>query len=352
MPTAGPKLGAAVRGILESRGIGFHQQTIEQIEPRARELVLANGEQVPFGLLLGIPPHRAPAVLAQSSLTSETGFVPVDRATLATTSDGVYAIGDATTIPLTGGKFLPKAGVFANKQAQQVAARIAAELSDTTPTGGFTGTGACFLEMGDGIVRLRKRRLLRRTRPDHAAPPPRPPLAPRQDRTRALLALAVAAMSAGAVRPKEFHFPLSLEWVAGRSITAQGKRKPISETTTPPVLHGTDSSTWSPEELSVAAAASFLAVRFVGLATRTGLTHTSLAIDGDGVVGLCADGRFGLTRLLLRLDVEVDQADELRVRGLAQKAEESRLVSVSLDLPAETEIEVRPATPAASSGLS
>ena len=153
MPTAGPQLGAAVRAIIESRGIGFHpEQTIEQIEPGTHELVLANGERVPFDLLLGVPPHRAPTVLAHSSLAAESGFVPVDRATLATTTAGVYAIGDATSIPLANGKFLPKAGVFANDQARHVAARIAAELRDTTPTGGFDGTGACFLEMGDGIA--------------------------------------------------------------------------------------------------------------------------------------------------------------------------------------------------------
>lgn len=153
MPTAGPELGAAVRGILESRGIGFHpEQTLERIEPGARELVLTGGERVPFDLLLGIPPHRAPAVLRESPLAGETGFLPVDPATLATSVDGVYAIGDATSIPIAGGKFLPKAGVFANKQAQHVAARIAAELRGATPSGGFDGSGACFLEMGDGVT--------------------------------------------------------------------------------------------------------------------------------------------------------------------------------------------------------
>ncbi len=153
MPTAGPEIGAAVRSILESPGIGFHpEQTVERIESGTRELVLADGERVPFDLLLGVPPHRAPAVLRESPLAGETGFVPVDPATLATRVDGVYAIGDATSIPIAGGKFLPKAGVFANNQARHVAARIAAELCGATPTGGFDGSGACFLELGDGAA--------------------------------------------------------------------------------------------------------------------------------------------------------------------------------------------------------
>jgi len=153
MPAAGAEVGAAVRSILEQRGIGFHaEQTVEQIDPGARELVLAGGERVPYDLPLGVPPHRAPALLRESTLAGPTGFVPVDPATLATEVDGVYAIGDATSIPIAGGKFLPKAGVFANKQADVVAARIAAELRADTPSGGFDGSGACFLELGDGAA--------------------------------------------------------------------------------------------------------------------------------------------------------------------------------------------------------
>jgi sulfide:quinone oxidoreductase len=153
MPTAGPELGAAVREILESREIGFHpEQTAERVEPGARELVLAGGERVPYDLLVGIPPHRAPAVVSESALAGETGFVPVDRATLATTLESVSAIGDVASIPIAGGKFLPKAGVFAHGQAERVAGRIAAELRGRAATGSFDGKGACFLEMGDGVA--------------------------------------------------------------------------------------------------------------------------------------------------------------------------------------------------------
>jgi sulfide:quinone oxidoreductase len=153
MPTAGAEVGAAVRAILEQRGIGFHpEQTVERIDPGARELVLAGGERVPFDLLLGVPPHRAPALLRESPLGGPTGFVPVDPVTLATQVDGIYAIGDATSIPIAGGKFLPKAGVFASKQADVVAARIAAELRGATRSGGFDGSGACFLELGNGAA--------------------------------------------------------------------------------------------------------------------------------------------------------------------------------------------------------
>jgi sulfide:quinone oxidoreductase len=73
----------------------------------------------------------------------------VDPATLATSADGVFAIGDVTAIPLAGGKFLPKAGVFAEAQAKVVARNIAASLAGHQPTATFSGAGACFVELGD-----------------------------------------------------------------------------------------------------------------------------------------------------------------------------------------------------------
>jgi organic hydroperoxide reductase OsmC/OhrA len=107
------------------------------------------------------------------------------------------------------------------------------------------------------------------------------------------------------------------------------------------VFRGTDPSTWSPEDFFVAAAASCLAVTFTGLAARAGLTYSSMKVDADGVAGMRTDGRFGFTRLLLELEVETDAADEALARTLAEKAEETCLVSASLDLPVETAIEVR-----------
>jgi sulfide:quinone oxidoreductase len=153
MPTAGAAMGVAVCGVLEAHGIGFHpEQTAESVDGETRELTLQTGHRVGYDLLLGIPPHTAPRVLRDSPLAGPNGYVPVDPATLATGAHGVFAIGDATAIPIAGGKFLPKAGVFAGKQAQLVASRIAAELKGTVPTGSFDGSGSCFLEVGDGAA--------------------------------------------------------------------------------------------------------------------------------------------------------------------------------------------------------
>ena len=154
--------------------------------------------------------------------------------------------------------------------------------------------------------------------------------------------MTTQATPTATVRPKEFHFPLTVEWVGERRVAARVEGKPAIEITPPPVFRGTDPSTWSPEDFFVAAAASCLAVTFTGLAARAGLTYTSLKVDADGVAGKRDDGRFGFTRLLLRLELQTEPADEQQAKALADEAERTCLVSASLDLPVETVVEVSP----------
>ena len=151
MPVAGPILGNAVRQMLEERGITFHPNLkLERVDGEARALVFAGGERAEFDLLLGVPPHRAPAAVRDSSLLGDAGWIPVDASTLQTCYERVYAIGDVTTIMLPVGKPLPKAGVFAHYEAETVARNIAAEIQGNKPEHTFDGRGYCFLELGSG----------------------------------------------------------------------------------------------------------------------------------------------------------------------------------------------------------
>jgi sulfide:quinone oxidoreductase len=151
MGVAGPHVSAAVRGLLAERGIGYHPGLqVREVDPGRRMLTLHDGTATGFDLLAFVPPHRAPEVVRESGLTAGGDWIPVDRATLQTGAPGVYAIGDVVTIPLAVGKPLPKAGVFAHRQAEVVAANIAAEWSGETPRAAFDGYGYCFIEIGDG----------------------------------------------------------------------------------------------------------------------------------------------------------------------------------------------------------
>lgn len=151
MPVAGPVIGAAVVGLLEAKGIRFHPGSpVARFEAGSHEIVLADSSRAAFDLLAGIPPHRAPAVVRESPLAGETGWIPVDRGTLETRFERVHAIGDVTTITLANGKPLPRAGVFAHGEGLVVARRIAATLAGREAGHTFDGAGYCWVETGAG----------------------------------------------------------------------------------------------------------------------------------------------------------------------------------------------------------
>jgi sulfide:quinone oxidoreductase len=151
MGTAGPEISAAVRSMVEAQGIAYHpNHQIDHVDAAGRHLRFADGTSAPFDVLLYVPPHQSPAVVREARLTGPSGWISVDREKLTTSMPGVYAIGDVTAIPLSSGKMLPKAGVFAHAHAEIVAASIAAEWGyDATPRP-FDGKGGCFLETGGG----------------------------------------------------------------------------------------------------------------------------------------------------------------------------------------------------------
>lgn len=136
MGTAGPEMAQAVKSMMAERGIPYRVLTYTHfIDVNASDLVLENGERVPFDLLVGVPPHRSPRAIRDTYLVNEGGWVLVDDKSLATPYEGVYAVGDVTTISLPG-RFnpdmplvLPKAGVFAHKQAEVLAHNIAVEIN-------------------------------------------------------------------------------------------------------------------------------------------------------------------------------------------------------------------------------
>jgi len=151
MMVAGAAVSAGVRAMIESRDVHYHpEHQVKAIDPTARKIEFANGASAEFDLLLFVPPHRAPAAAREAGLTNESGWVPVDRHTLATKHPGVFAIGDITVIPLKMGRPLPKAGVFAHGQAEVVAHNIAREWTGKGEPRRFEGEGMCFVEAGGG----------------------------------------------------------------------------------------------------------------------------------------------------------------------------------------------------------
>jgi sulfide:quinone oxidoreductase len=150
MGVAPPEIGDMVKEMLEGRGITYHSNLkLTSVDSEKGEITFEGGKSMNFNLLFAVPPHRAPSVVRESGLTDESGWVSVDKRTLKTKYDDVYALGDVTKIMLAMGKPLPKAGVFAHEQAEVVAHNIVADIQGNGARE-FDGRGECFLEIGYG----------------------------------------------------------------------------------------------------------------------------------------------------------------------------------------------------------
>jgi sulfide:quinone oxidoreductase len=155
-PVSLPILGAASCNDFESelaaKGITFlpnHKATAVE----AGEIVFGDKRR-PYDLLLGVPPHRCPPVVAESGLTAGGDWVRIDPRTMETQFEGVYAVGDVVQVSMANGKPLPKAGVFAEAMGRVAAERIAVRFAGQTPEARFQGEGGCFLETGKGEARM------------------------------------------------------------------------------------------------------------------------------------------------------------------------------------------------------
>ncbi len=137
-----PAASEAILARFAERGIEFvRDRKVTALDPAAHEAVLDDGHRLPFDLFLGIPVHRAPAVVEGSGLT-KGGWIPVDPGTLATRFPGVYAVGDVTSVGT------PKAGAFAEGAARVVADHLIARIRGQSAPPGYDGTGSCYIEFG------------------------------------------------------------------------------------------------------------------------------------------------------------------------------------------------------------
>jgi sulfide:quinone oxidoreductase len=154
--------------ILREKGIELHTFfNVETIDADRRVVQSLEGEELPYDLLILVPPHRGQRFLIDSGLApGPGGWLPTDRATLQVGGrPDVFALGDATDLPLS------KAGSTAHFEAPVVTERIAAAIEGRAVDhrqGDYLGKVMCFFEIGDG-----KGTLLRFDY-DHPPKPPKP----------------------------------------------------------------------------------------------------------------------------------------------------------------------------------
>jgi sulfide:quinone oxidoreductase len=153
---------------MTEKGIKLHTFfNVEDIDPARKVVQSLEGEELPYDLLILVPPHRGAQVLIDAGLApAPGGWLPTDRETLQVGDHAnIFALGDATDLPLS------KAGSTAHFEAPVVAERLVAAVEGRTPAGShatYTGRVMCFFEIGDG-----KGTLLRFDY-DHPPNPPQP----------------------------------------------------------------------------------------------------------------------------------------------------------------------------------
>jgi len=135
--------------LLEERGV---LTTVffnaEAVDTERKVISSMEGEEIPYDLLVIVPPHRGAKVIESLGLGDEQGWLPTDRATLEVKGrEHIYALGDATDLPVS------KSGSAAHFEAKVVAHRLIAEIHGELPKDGeasYDGEVMCFLETGQG----------------------------------------------------------------------------------------------------------------------------------------------------------------------------------------------------------
>ena len=152
MPFANPEISTRVLELMNNKNIHYHPN---------HQFVEANQDQIVFktesndtlsvepGLLAYTPKHTAPNVLKEAEMVGKSGWVEPNPNTLETEHENVYVIGDVIELSAEKNQPMPKAGIFAQHQAEVVAHNIARKISGRSPNRTFKYKGSYILDSGD-----------------------------------------------------------------------------------------------------------------------------------------------------------------------------------------------------------
>src|SRR5215203_741122 len=154
LPVAGQQPNSDLVSLLKEQDINiFPNFSLEKED--SHYLQFNNKQKKEYTILIGIPFHFLPSVLLTSGLVEkEDNWIPVDKFTLKTKFNDVFAIGDVTEIKINDVVSVPKAGIFAEGQARSVASQIINKINIITEEAKniikFDGKGFCFMDTGNG----------------------------------------------------------------------------------------------------------------------------------------------------------------------------------------------------------
>lgn len=152
MPFANPKISYRVLELMHEKEILYHPNH-HFVDVKQDKIEFKTGSDdtvtVDPGLLAYTPKHTAPNVLTDAGLVGKSGWVEPNPDTLETKYDNVYVIGDVIELSGEKNRSMPKAGIFAQHQAEVVAHNIARKISGKSPDKTFKYKGSYILDSGD-----------------------------------------------------------------------------------------------------------------------------------------------------------------------------------------------------------
>jgi sulfide:quinone oxidoreductase len=132
--------------LLGERKIPYHVFfNTESVDPEKKTVTSLEGDTLEYDLLVMTPPHRGAAVVEDSGLGDNGGWLPTDKFTLKAKGYGdIYGVGDCTDLPVS------KSGSAAHFQSRIVSEDIASEILGEENSIKYDGHVECFLETGYG----------------------------------------------------------------------------------------------------------------------------------------------------------------------------------------------------------
>ncbi|HJT85996.1 MAG TPA: hypothetical protein VJ697_16060, partial [Nitrososphaeraceae archaeon] len=155
LPVAGKQPNQELLSLLVKQNINlFPEFLLEKVDNQF--LYFKNKQKKEYDILIGIPFHFLPPIISKCGLIDkkQDSWLTVDKFTLKTKFEDVFAIGDSTEIKINQIVSIPKAGIFAEGQARSVSSQIINKIKDFIQEQNnlinFEGKGFCFMDTGNG----------------------------------------------------------------------------------------------------------------------------------------------------------------------------------------------------------
>jgi sulfide:quinone oxidoreductase len=141
-----PIASQVLSGLLERKRIRVVSDfAVARVDNDRHALVSWDERDVPYDLLVTVPPNLGADMIERSGLGDEMNYVPTDRHTLqARGHENIFVIGDATDVPTS------KAGSVAHFEAEVLTENVLARIRGEPLPERFDGHANCFIESGFG----------------------------------------------------------------------------------------------------------------------------------------------------------------------------------------------------------